>query len=167
MQYKPHRKLKPLVIISFVLMVITLSFWMLSYLRIGPQSLNQLGVVVFLTAMIFLLIRYALTDFIYQLPEEENRLTIKTVRGKLPRTAAEIPLRKSDRIVPYQKDVCKTEGIEQTENFCVSLFPEESYLYLTVLNGKKSALRLECREDVAERIRARIAALPQEEEDAE
>ena len=167
MQYKPHRKLKPLVVISFLLMVITLSFWILSYLKVGPLSLNQLGVVVFLTAMVFLLIRYALTDFIYQLPDEEHRLTIKTVRGKLPRTAAEISLQKGDRIIPYEKDTCKKENIQQMENYCVSLFPEESYLYITVINGKKTALRLECREDVAERIRARIDALPQFEEDEE
>lgn len=167
MQYKPHRRLKPLVIICFVLLVITLIFWILSYLKVGPLSLNQLGTVIFLTALIFLLIRYALTDFIYQLPDEENRLTVKTVRGKLPRTAAEIPLRKIDRIVPYEKDIVKKEGIERMENYCVSLFPEESWVYITVLNGKKSALRLECREDVADRIRERIEALPEEEEEEE
>ena len=167
MQYKPHRNLKPLVVISFMLMVIALSFWTLSYLKIGPKSINQLGTVGFLSAFIFLLVRYALTDFIYQLPEEENRLTIKTVRGKRPSTVAEIPLGKSDRIVLYEKDVCKKEGVQQLENYCVSLFPLESYLYLTVLNGKKTALRLECREDVAERIRARIAALPEKEDEEE
>ena len=164
MQYKPHRNLKPLVIISFVLMVITLCFWILNYLQVGPRSLNQLGTVVFLTTMIYLLVRYALTDFIYQLPEEENRLTIKTVRGKLPRTAAEIPLQKGDRILPYAKELLKQEQIKQTENFCTSLFPKESYWYITVCNGKKTAIRLECREDVAQRIRARIEALPQAEE---
>lgn len=165
MQYKPHRKLKPLVIICFVLLVITLIFWILTYLKVGPLALNQLGVLVFLTALIFLLVRFALTDFIYQLPEEENRLTIKTVRGKLPRTAAEVILRKIDRIVPYEKDIPKKEGIRRTENFCVSLFPEESYLYITFLDGKKTALRLECREDIARLIRARIEALPDEEEE--
>lgn len=164
MQYKPHRKLKPLVVISFVLMVITLIFWILTYLRVGPHALNQLGTVVFLTALIFLLVRYALTDFIYQLPDEENRLTVKTVRGRLPRTAAELPLQKGDRILPYTKELCKKEGIRRRENFCVSLFPEESYLYITVQSGEKIAIRLECRQDVAERIRERIEALPDEQE---
>lgn len=167
MQYKPHRKLKPLVVITFVLMVIALIFWILTYLQVGPRALNQLGTLVFLTAMIFLLVRYALTDFIYQLPDEENRLTIKTVRGKLPRTAAEIPLQKTDRLLPYAKDLCKKEGIRRQENFCVSLFPEESYLYVTVLNGERTAIRLECRQDVAERIAARIEALPAKEEGEE
>ncbi|MBO5779259.1 MAG: hypothetical protein J6R82_06810 [Clostridia bacterium] len=167
MQYHPYRKLKPLVIVSFPLLVCTLIFWILTYLQVGPRSLNQLGTVLFLTALIFLLVRYALTDFIYQLPEEENRLTIKTVRGRLPRTAAEIKLCKRDRILPWEKGLAKKEGIQQMENFCVSLFPEESYLYLTVLGGKKTALRLECSKDVADLIRARIDALPDEEEEEE
>lgn len=164
MQYNPHRKLKPLAVIGFVLLTVALIFWILTYLRVGPHALNQLGTVIFLSALIYLLVRYAFTDFIYQLPDEENRLTIKTVRGKLPRTAAEIPMQKTDRIVPYEKELCKKEGIRKQENFCVSLFPEESYLYLTTLNGEKIAIRLECRQDVAERIRERIEALSDEQE---
>lgn len=165
MQYKPHRKLKPLVIICFCLLVITLAFWVLAYLKVGPNGVNQLGVLVFLTALVYLLVRYALTDYIYQIPDDQAVLTVTKVGGKLPRTVADIRLSRGDRIIPFEKDSRKKEGLERMENYCVSLFPEESWLYITRIDGKMIGLRLECKADVAQRIRARIEALPAMEND--
>ena len=165
MQYKPHRKLKPLVIITFTLLVIALIFWSLSYWKIGPNGVNQLGMLIAFTALIYLLVRYALTEFVYQLSEEGNSLTVIKIAGKRPQTVADIRLSRGDRIISYDKAAAKKLGIRQTENYCVSLFPEESWLFLTLIDGKLTALRLECREDVAQRIRQRIEALPQEDEE--
>lgn len=165
MQYKPHRKLKPLVMITFPLLVIALIFWSLSYLKIGPNGVNQLGMLVALTALVYLLVRYALTDFVYQLSYEDNSFTITKVGGKRPRTVADICLSRGDRILPYEKGAKKKLGIALIENYSVSLFPEESWLFLTVIDGKRTALRLECREDVAQRIRQRIELLPREDEE--
>lgn len=162
MQYKPHRKLKPLVIVCFTLLVIVLAFWILSYLKIGPNGVNQLGVLVFLTALVYLLVRYALTDFVYQLSEKGDVFTVTKVGGKLPRTVADIRLSPCDRVIPYGKDVCKKEGIRQTENYCVSLFPEERWMLVTEINGKTVGLILECQADTAALIRNGIAALPTE-----
>ncbi len=164
MQYKPHRKLKPLVIVCFPLLVITLTFWGLTYLRIGPLGANQLGTVVALTALVYLLLRYALTDFVYTLPESEPVLTVTKIAGRLPRAVADLRLSRGDCLIPYEKGAAKREGIIRTENFCVSLFPEESWLYVTVIEGKKVALRLECKADTAAYLQAAIDALPTEED---
>lgn len=163
MQYKPHRILKPLVMIAFPLLVIALIFWALSYLKIGPHGVNQLGMLVALTALIYLLVRYALTDFVYQLDDENNCFTVTKVGGKRPRTVADIRLSPNDRILPYEKGAKKKLGILRTENYTVSLFPEESWLLLTVIDGNLIALRLECKQDVADRIRRRIESLPSED----
>lgn len=165
MQYKPHRKLKPLVIICFPLLTITLIFWILAYLKVGPQGVNQLGTLVFLTALIYLLVRYAMTEFVYQLPDGENIFAVSKVGGKIPHTVADLRLSRGDRIIPYEKGIRKKEGIGRMENYCVSLFPEESWLYITRINGKTVGLRLECRADVAELIRARIDSLPPEDDE--
>ena len=165
MQYNPHRKLKPLVMITFPLLVIALIFWSLSYLGIGPNGVNQLGMLVALTALIYLLVRYALTDFVYQLSYEDNCFTVTKVSGKRPRTVADLRLCPSDRVVLYEKGIRKKLGITMIENYCVSLFPEESYLLLTRIEGKSVALRLECKEDVAHKLTRRIEALHSEEED--
>ncbi|MBQ8382527.1 MAG: hypothetical protein IJX47_04900 [Clostridia bacterium] len=165
MQYTPHRKLKPLIVICFPLLVITLIFWILSYLNVGPKAVNQLGMLITLTALVYLLVRYALTEYVYQLPDEGNIFTVTKVGGKLPRTVADIRLSRGDRVVLFEKDIRKKEGIERMENYCVSLFPEESWLFLTRIDGRKVALRLECRADVAGRIRARIESLPEEDEE--
>ncbi|MBQ8288179.1 MAG: hypothetical protein IJX76_05340 [Clostridia bacterium] len=165
MQYKPHRILRPLIIVCFPLLVIALIFWILAYLEVGPNGVNQLGMLVFLVALVYLLVRYALTEFVYQLSEEGNIFTVTKVGGKLPRTVADIRLSRGDRIVRYEKDSRKKEGIGRLENYCVSLFPEESWLFLTHIDGKKVGLRLECREDVANRIARRIESLPEEDEE--
>ncbi|MBQ7355448.1 MAG: hypothetical protein IJW62_08025 [Clostridia bacterium] len=165
MQYQPHRKLKPLVIVCFPLLVVALLFWGLAYLNVGPNGVNQLGMLATLTALIYLLIRYALTEFVYQLSEEDNIFTVTKVGGKRPRTVADLRLSRGDRILPYEKGTCKKLGVMRTENYCVSLFPRESWLLLTVIDGSLIALRLECREDVARLIRERIDSLPQEDEE--
>ncbi len=165
MQYKPHRILKPLVIVCFPLLIIALTFWILTYLGVGPKGVNQLGMLVTLTALVYLLLRYALTEFVYQLPDEGNVFTVTKIGGKRPQTVADLRLSRGDRVVPYEKDARKKLGILRTENYCVSLFPEESWLLLTIIDGSPVALRLECRQDVADRIRARIESLPVEDEE--
>ena len=164
MQYNPHRKLKPLVMIAFPLLVIALIFWSLSYRGIGPNGINQLGMLVALTALVYLLVRYALTDFVYQLSDEDNCFTVTKVSGKRPSTVADLRLSQGDRVVPYEKGIQKKLGIARIENYCVSLFPEESYLLLFRIEGKLVALRLECKEDVARKLTRRIEALSHEEE---
>lgn len=164
MQYKPHRTVKQTAIIGFVLLLIAAIFLCMANFSLGFIWLNQLGGISAITALIYLMIRYIMTDFVYQLPDAGARFTVKKLRGNLPQTVAEIDLSPADRIIPYDKNVLRKEGVIRTENFCVSLFPEESYALITIVGGRKTALRLECKADTAERIRERMASLPPKED---
>lgn len=164
MQYKPHRVVKQTAIIGFVLLLIAAVFLIMANFSLGFVWLNQLGAIGSITAMIYLMVRYIMTDFVYQLPETGAHFSVKKLRGNLPQTVAEIDLTPADRIIPYDKNALRKESVTHTENFCVSLFPEESWLLITSIGGKKIALRLECKADVAEKIRERIAAANAKEE---
>lgn len=163
MQYKPHRHLKPVAIIGVILIAVAAVFLLMANFGLGYLWLNQLGAILVITILLYLLIRYAMTEFIYLLPDEGAHLTVKKLRGSLPQTVAEVDLADC-KLLPYSKEGLKQEKVAYTENFCVSLFPEETYLLITTVDNRKIALRLECQKDVAEILRNRIAGTPSSEE---
>lgn len=164
MQYKPHRNIKPVAIIGVILIAIAAVFLIMANFDLGYLWINQLGAVLNITILLYLLIRYVMTDFVYILPDEGAHLTVKKLRGNLPQTVAEVDLTADCKIVPYSKEVLKQERVAYTENFCVSLSPEETYLLITPMDNRKIALRLECKRDVADRIRDRIGSTPSSED---
>ena len=164
MQYKPHRNLKPVAIIVVILIAISAVFLFMANFKLGFLWVNQLGAILNITILLYLLIRYAMTDFIYILPDEGAYLTVKKLRGNLPQTVAELELTQNCKIVPYSKEILKQEKVAYTENFCVSLSPKESYLLITAMDNRKIALRLECKQDVADLIHHRISKLSTSEE---
>lgn len=163
MQYKPTRQIKPLAIIGIVLMAIASVFLTMANLGWGFVWINQLGAILHITVLLYLLIRYAMTDFVYILPEYGAYFTVKKLRGNLPQTVAEVDLTPDCKILPYTKENLKKEKVAYTENYCISLFPSTSYALIATIDNRRIALRLECKQDVADLISARIGgAVPKE-----
>ena len=166
MQYKPHRNFKHVAIIGALLIAIASVFLAMANFKLGFVAINELGAILTVTVLLYLLIRYAMTDFVYILPETGAHLTVKKLRGNLPQTVAEVDLTSDCKILPYSKEAFRREKAAYMENYCVSLHVEQSYLLFVTLNNRKVALRLECKQDVADLIAARIASVPANEEDA-
>lgn len=163
MQYKPTRQIKSVAIIGAILLAIAVLFLTMANLGWGFIWLNQLGAILHITVLLYLLIRYAMTDFVYILPEEGAHLTIKKLRGNLPQTVAEIDLIGDCKVIPYTKENIRREKVAFTENYCVSLSPQSSYALIATVNERRIALRLECQQDVADLISARINGSPKQE----
>lgn len=150
MQFKPYKQYRHTLVIGGVLLAIALCFAVFANMGWGYLWLNQLGTVGALTALIFIAVRYILTDFVYLLPENEAIFEVKRISGRLPYTLARIEISAGDRILPYAKGIAKAEGLKQFENGCPSLFPDESYVYITETEGKKVGVRLQCKHDFVE-----------------
>lgn len=150
MQFKPNKQYRHTLVIGGVLLAMALCFAIFASMSWGYLWLNQLGMVGSLTALIFIVVRYILTDFVYLLPENEAVLEVKRISGRLPYTVARIEISANDKILPYTKGIAKAEGLKQFENCAPSLFPEESYVYVTTLNGVKVGIRLQCKQDFVE-----------------
>ena len=163
MQYKPNRQIKPVAVIGAILLSIAALFLTMANLGWGFVWLNQLGAILHITALLYLLIRYAMTDFVYILPEEGAHLTVKKLRGNLPQTVAEVDLIGDCKVIPYTKENIRREKVAYTENYCVSLFPPSSYALIATLDNRRVAIRLECKQDVADLIAARINSSPEQE----
>lgn len=166
MQYKPHRNFRHVAIIGVVLIAIAAVFLAMANFKLGFVAINELGAILTVTALLYLLIRYAMTDFVYILPETGAHFTVKKLRGNLPQTAAEVDLTPDCKIVPYSKANYRKEKAAYMENYCVSLCPAQSYLLFVTLENRKIALRLECKQDVADLIAARIGWTPTGEDDS-
>lgn len=149
MQYKPRKNYRHTLIVGGTLLAIALCFVVFASMGWGYLWLNQLGTIGSLTALIFIAVRYILTDFVYFFPESADVLEVRRISGRLPYTVARIEISADDIILPYTKNLKKEHGLKLFENGCASLFPEESYVYICTLNGKKAGVRLECKADLA------------------
>ncbi len=160
MQYKPHKKYRHTLIIGGVLLAIALCFLVFANMGWGYLWLNQLGTILFLTFLIFLSIRYILYDYVYLIPDSGMTLEVKRISGALPKTIASVQICAGDNLLPYTKDLKKKQELTHIENCCVSLFPEESYLYICRIDGKKIGLRLECQSDLVDLLEKAIRNAP-------
>lgn len=156
MQYKPSKKYRHILVIGGVLLAMALCFAVFASMGWGYLWLNQLGTVGALTALIYLAVRYVLTDYIYFFPESADILEVRRISGRLPVTVARIEISVGDRLIPYSKTLKKDEKLECFENCCTSLFPEESYVYICTLNEKRVGIRLECEADFVKMLQRAI-----------
>lgn len=158
MQYKPQKNYRHTLVVGGVLLAMALCFAIFASMDWGYLWLNQLGMIGSLTALIFVAVRYILTDFVYILPESKAILEVKRISGRLPYTVARVEIRATDKILPYVKGIAKTEGLQCFENCASSLLPEESYVYIGTVDGKKAGVRIECKKDFVKLLEEAIKA---------
>ena len=142
MEYKPKRtgkNAKKLMIFFALISVIGI---VMSGVGVGVNSLNQLIIIGFLTAAVFVAIRYLLTDFVYK-TDEGGYLEIIKIGSKIPQTLASVKISRNDMIVPVKEDMSEYK-VERKAVFTVNLKPSESYWYIFTVNGQRQALVIEC-----------------------
>ena len=156
MEYKPRinsKNAKKLMIFFALIAVIGI---VMGGVGVGINALNQLIIIGFLTAALFVAVRYMLTDFVYK-TDEGGYLEIIKISSRLPQTMASVRISRNDIIVPVKEDMSEYK-VERKAVFNVSLKPLELYWYIFTVNGQRQALVLECDKAYAEYLSRLIAS---------
>lgn len=160
MQYKVKKEPRAAYIISAVTGLLSIMFMYVSTAGIGNTLVNQLIMLLCGAVCVYVMIRYALTDYVYVFSDTEPyKIEIVKISGQLPKTLAVIDMKGSDHLLPYEKGakIPETIGkIAKKENFCSNMFPKQRYLYVFEYDGAKVACKLEMDEKVAAFIQNRL-----------
>ena len=103
MEYKPKRNGKNAKKLMMFFALIAVIGIVMSGVGVGVNSLNQLIIIGFLTAAVFVAIRYLLTDFVYK-TDEGGYLEIIKIGSKIPQTLASVKISRNDMIVNKQSE---------------------------------------------------------------
>lgn len=155
MEYKPDKKTGKVWVVLGFLTGIAVLFWLVDFLGWGYPAVNQLGLISMVVAVILVVNRYILNDYVYAI-NEHGYFTVVRVYGKNRRILADVRISASDRLIRSGEDLTRFGAIKRKENFSASIFPKSTYLYIFQTGGDRCAMVLECGEDVAERIRKAI-----------
>jgi len=163
MQYKVKKEPKAAYVIATVSGLMSVMFMYVSTLGGANMLLNQL-IMLFCGALcVYVLIRYAISDYVYVISDEAPyKFEIVKVSGQLPKTLVVIDMSGKDYLLPLKKGEKipeKIGKIAKKENFCSNLFPKQKYLYVFEFEGKKVACTLEMDESVAVFIQNRLENL--------
>lgn len=142
MEYKPKKRIKNALIASLILVAGAIACIVLGSMGWGYKWLSQLLVFISLTALLFIAVRYVITDFVYTV-SHDGYLEVKKISSKIPVTMASVEISGEDIIVKEQKDM-SSYGVIRKERFNVTMGAEELYWYIFTVNGEKQALILEC-----------------------
>ncbi len=155
MEYKPEKKTGKVWAVLGFLTAIALLFWLTDFLGWGFPVVNQLGLIGSAVAIILIVCRYILNDYVYAI-NEHGYFTVVRVYGRNRRVLADIRISAADRLVSAGEDLSRYGPIRRKENFSISIFPKSTYLYIFQSGGAVCAMVLECGEEVAARIRQAI-----------
>ena len=153
--YTPGRRNKAAFIISLILFICTAAALCFGALGIGHRLVLQLVGTITLTSGVFITGRYSLCDFKYVLsPSELMPLAVdfsivKKHLGK-SKTVCNLSLETGIAVIPKLKvsELEKTYGtITRRFNYCVNIFPINSYYYIFKFNGGMHVIEFEPDED--------------------
>ena len=150
-------------VICVILLVITLICGIFSAFDVGIRGVFEMLTFASAIAVIQISQRYVMASLEYILdPHEEiavyNRLTVIKTVGKKRISLATISLRSLTEVVPYKKQselVAEYGEISQKINFCMNMFPKESFVLLFEVNDALTAVRLECDKNFADELKKR------------
>lgn len=160
--YTPKRRGNAHVIIPLILVIAAVVLGLSASMGITPKLPLQLLAVVFLTIAVWLINRFALTDFIYTLSDGEgsppDSLIITCRRGKTL-SREYIPQARITAVLSHGSSI--PAEVKTRYNFCVSPVGAS---YCVVLfddpqNETPSAALLECSPEFAARIAERITPI--------
>ena len=163
MQYKVKKEPRAAYIISAVTGLLAILFMYVGTAKIGNLLVNQIIMLLCGTVCVWVMVRYALTDYVYVLSDDAPyKLEIVKISGQVPKTLVVIDMSGKDYLLPLEKGEKipeKIGKISKKENFCSNLFPKQRYLYVFEFDGKKVACKLEMDEGVAVFIQNRLENL--------
>ena len=159
MEYNADPNKKTPIIIVLLLLILGLAFAFAPALfQDLPSWYFQLPAVISLLICILFLSRYVLTSYTYQLYDAGNtmspypKLNVYRIRKAGSRMVYCIPF---NNVVSIEKRT-KVEKLDiKSENLCASMFPENVYCVVFVVD-QKEAIFIECDERFAALIRERI-----------
>ena len=163
MQYKVKKDPKAAFIISAVFGLLSIMFMYVSMLGGANMLLNQLIMLFCGAACVYVIIRYAIFDYVYVLSDDAPyKIEIVKVSGHFPKTLAVIDMSEKDMLIKLEKDTKIPQSIGKIykkEDFCSNMFPKSKYLYVFEFESKKIAVKLEIDSEIAEILNTRINEL--------
>lgn len=166
LSYTPNKIRKNAWMVFGFISSIAVIFYVFSLFSIGLVWLNQLFLVVALTADLLFLMRYILYDYVYTI-NEHGFFSVRRIYGKNNRLLVDLQISRGDVIVKYDRDtdLSRFGRISRKENYCSSAFPLEKYIYIFNSGETKQAIIIECGADTAEVIAHAIEIFGKEAED--
>ena len=129
-----------------ILLVGAVACIVIGTMGIGYTWFSQLLVILLVTAILFIAVRYLLSEFVYTV--SDGYLEVKKISSKIPVTMASVEISGDDIIVKEKKDMSAYQ-VTRKEKFNVSMGATELYWYVFTVNGEKQALVLECEDSFA------------------
>ena len=132
-----------------------------AFIKNVPPYAFQLPAALIFLVCILLLSRFVLTAYTYQLYDAANtmssypKLNIYCIRKSGSRMAYCIPFNNVISVKKKEKNEKKTC---RRENLCASMFPEKVYIVRYLCDNKEEEVAIECDEQFANEIEARIEA---------
>lgn len=142
MQYRPKRDNKNAYFTTAALVVAAFICIITEVLGIGVSLLDQILIVLFLSAALYVYIRFVLTDFVYNVTDD-GYIEIVKITAKIPKTLASVKICRSDLIVREEKDMKSYSYVKKKERFNLTLCGHSNRWYIFEMNGEKQALVLE------------------------
>lgn len=163
MQYKVKKEPRAAYIISAVCGLLSVMFMYVSMLGGANMLLNQLIMLFCGACCVYVIIRYAVSDYVYVLSDDAPyKIEIVKIAGQIPKTLAVIDMGAGDTLIKIEKGKKMPENIGKIykkENFCSNMFPKSKYIYVFEFENKKIACFLEIDGDIAGILNNRINEL--------
>lgn len=163
MQYKVKKEPRAAYIISATTGLLAILFMYAGSAKIINLQISQIIMLFCAAICAYVLIRYALTDYVYVLSDDAPyKFEIVKISGQVPQTMVVIDMSAGDYLLPLEKGEKipeKMGKIAKKENFCSNLFPKQRYLYVFEFEGKKVACKLEMEQSAATFIQNKIENL--------
>ena len=126
---------------------------------IGFALVNELLIIAFFTAAVYVLIRHVLTDYVYNVTDDGYLQVVKITSG-IPKTLASVKMSRNDIVVKVEKNMKKKHpDVVKTARYDLTLFSAKNSWYIFESEGKKYALVLEGDEPFFDYLRERISRL--------
>ncbi|MBQ5601447.1 MAG: hypothetical protein IIU77_01350 [Clostridia bacterium] len=145
LSYKPKRYMKNAIIAEALLFFVLIALAVIAALNLEYKVVSQGLVFVVAAGILYIAMRYMLAQYTYTVSEDS--FEVSRLLGKIPNTLILAEISENDSIVRIsgRKDL-KKYGVTKIENVCANLAPHGLYAYISVSEGKKTAILIECDE---------------------
>ncbi len=147
--------MKNAIIAEAVLFFVLTALAVIAALDLDYKVVSQGLVFVVAAGILYIAMRYMLAQHTYTISKDS--LEVSRLLGKVPNVLILAEISENDSLVRIsgRKDL-KKYGVTKAENVCANLAPHGLYAYISVSEGKKTAILIECDELFALAVSERI-----------
>lgn len=137
--------MKNAIIAEAVLFFVLIILAVIAALDLDYKVVSQGLVFIVAAGILYIATRYMLCQYTYTV--SEDKFEVSRLSGRIPNVLILIDISENDSLVRItgKKDL-KKYGVTRTENVCANLAPHGLYAYISVSEGKKTAILIECDE---------------------